>query len=359
MDKSRISYLSFMNVTAAVSVVILHADSSFWFYKDNPFWPVANVLDSLFYFAVPLFFMMTGVTLIDYQKRYTTKEYFKKRFFKTVIPFLFWSVFAMLWQSRKVLWAMITGAANKGLDWTVVSVIDGIVNTKFLDIYWFFIPLFCIYLAIPLLAVIPEHKRVKYFTYIIAVSVVLNYAVPFGLNVTGHYTGLSMGWSPKFYYGFEYMIYPLIGYVLHKSELRLRYRLLIYAAAIAGLATLIVGTYFASAEIDRVDYSLYRGYYGLPCLLYASGVFLFLKQAGSRIKSKNANRFFAYFQRYTFPVYLIHRYYLDVFAENLSLIQIKKESLLYVFGATVLALALSVLTTMLLRKIPVLRRVVP
>lgn len=359
MDKNRISYLSFMNVIAAVSVVILHADSSFWFYKNNPFWPVANVIDSLFYFAVPLFFMMTGVTLIDYRKRYTTKEYFKKRFFKTVIPFLFWSVFAMLWQSRKILWAMITGAAHERLNWTVVSVIDGIVNTKFLDIYWFFIPLFCIYLAIPLLALIPEQKRVRCFTYIIAVSVVLNYAIPFGLSVAGHYGNLSIEWPHKFYYGFEYMIYPLIGYVLHKAELRLRFRLLIYAAAIAGLVTMIVGTYFASAEKNMVDYLLYKGYYRLPCLLYASGVFLFLKHAALRIKSVKVNRFFAYFQKYTFPVYLIHRYYLDVIAENISLIQVKKESMLYVVIATVLALGLSVLTTMLLRKIPVLRHIVP
>ena len=50
---------------------------------------------------------------------------------------------------------------------------------------------------------------------------------------------------------------------------------------------------------------------------------------------------------------------LDVFEENLHFIHIEKASLIYVFGGTILAVTLSVLITMLLRKLPVLRHVVP
>ena len=78
-----------------------------------------------------------------------------------------------------------------------------------------------------------------------------------------------------------------------------------------------------------------------------------------RIKSQKAVKVFTYLQGYTFPIYLIHRYFLDVFEENLKLVNIERASLLYVFLATVLALILSVLTTMLLRKIPGLRHIVP
>ena len=359
MDKGKINYISFINVIAAFSVVLLHADGGFWHYEGNPFWPVANVIDAVFYFAVPIFFMLSGATLIDYRKRYSTKDYFKKRFSKTVIPFLFWSLFAMLWASRKVLWAMITGAPNDGLKWTVGSVIDGIVNTKFLDIYWFFIPLFCIYLLIPLLAEIPENRRIKVFSYIIVISVILNYMIPFALSLSGKYGGFSMEWPVKIYYGFEFMIYPLIGYVLHKQELKLKFRLIIYAAALAGMMTQLLGTYYDTKQIGITSYLLFKGYYHLPCLLYAAGVFLFLKNIALRIKSEKVNHFFAYFQGYTFPLYLIHRYFLDVFAENLHYVHIEQYSLLYVIGATVLAVLLSILTTMLLRKIPVLRHIVP
>lgn len=349
-----------MNVFAAVSVVILHANVSFWLDRSKPYWATANVIESVFYFAVPVFFMLSGATLIDYQDRYSTKEFFKKRFKKAVIPFLAWSVVGLLWAYRKVLWAMLAGEPNEGLDWTFLKVVNGIVNTKFRDIYWFFIPLFCIYMVIPLFASVRKEKRVKIFTYIIGIALVINFVIPFGLSLLKHYADIDFGWTYKIYVGFEYLFFVLVGYVLHKREIRLAFRLLIYAAALAGLLAHILGTYFETTSDPNGNVvQLYKGYYNLPCVLYSTGVFLLVKQLGMRIKNQKAVKVFTYLQGYTFPVYLIHRYFLDVFEENLKLVNIERASLLYVFLATVLALILSVLTTMLLRKIPGLRHIVP
>ena len=160
------------------------------------------------------------------------------------------------------------------------------------------------------------------------------------------------------YWFADYLIYPLIGYVLHKQELTFKQRMVIYAIAAAGFLAFILGTYIRTRATGKLD-GLYRGYYNLPCLLYATGMFLLLKNVSSRIKSEKVNRFFAWLQGYTFPIYLIHRYLLDVFEENLHFIHIEKASLIYVFGGTILAVTLSVLITMLLRKLPVLRHVVP
>ena len=105
--------------------------------------------------------------------------------------------------------------------------------------------------------------------------------------------------------------------------------------------------------------SFFKGYYNLPCAVYSIGIYLFIKQAAAKIKSQKTIKFFSYLQGYTFPIYLIHRYYLDVFEKNLHLINLERASLVYVVSATILALILSVLTTMILRKLPVLRHIVP
>jgi surface polysaccharide O-acyltransferase-like enzyme len=358
-QNSKKTYISMINVIAAVSVVILHANVSFWLDVSKPYWDLANVIESVFYFAVPVFFMMSGATLIDYRDRCSTKEYFAKRIKKTVIPFLAWSVVGLLWAYRKVLWAMLTGQPNNGLDWTFQSVFDGILNTRFRDIYNFFIPLFCVYLIIPLLAAVRKDKRIKVFTYIIGVSLAVNYVIPFLFSMLNHYAEISFGWPYKIYVGFEYLYYVLVGYVISKREIRLKFRLIIYAAALAGLMATILGTYFETKAANGVISPLYKGYYNLPCVLYSTGIFLFLKQAGMRIKNQKTAKVFSFLQSYTFAIYLIHRYYLDVFEENLQLIHMERASLLYVVLATVSALILSILTTMLLRKIPVLRRIVP
>lgn len=90
------NYITLLKVLSAISVVYLHANGCFWtFSSEKRYWATANVIESFFYFAVPVFFMITGATLIDYRDRYDTKTFFKKRFQKTAIPFLLWSVFGL------------------------------------------------------------------------------------------------------------------------------------------------------------------------------------------------------------------------------------------------------------------------
>ena len=36
--------------------------------------------------------MITGTTLMQYRERYDTKTFFKKRFSKVLVPFLFWAI---------------------------------------------------------------------------------------------------------------------------------------------------------------------------------------------------------------------------------------------------------------------------
>ena len=357
---NRSVYISVMNVVAAISVVVLHSNVSFWLDRSKPYWDTANVVESVFYFAVPVFFMLSGATLIDYQSRYSTKEFFIKRFKKTVIPFLSWSVVGLLWAYRKVLWAMLVGDPNNGLDWTFLSVANGIVNTKFRDIYWFFIPLFCIYLIIPLFGSIREEKRVKVFSYIVWISLPLNFIIPFALAALKRYADIDFGWTYKIYVGYEYLFYVLVGYVIHKKDIKIGLRLIIYAASIAGLLAHILGTYYETkADANGYVVSFYKGYYNLPCVLYSIGIYLFIKQISMRLKSPKAIKAFSYLQGYTFPIYLIHRYFLDVFEENIHFINLERASITYVISATILAVLLSILTTMILRKIPVLRHIVP
>ncbi len=36
-------------------------------------WVSANLLETIFYFALPVFFMISGATLLDYRSKYSTK----------------------------------------------------------------------------------------------------------------------------------------------------------------------------------------------------------------------------------------------------------------------------------------------
>lgn len=55
MKTKRIEYIDLANVIATFAVVFLHANSCFWDFSKERYWLTANVIESLFIFAVPVF----------------------------------------------------------------------------------------------------------------------------------------------------------------------------------------------------------------------------------------------------------------------------------------------------------------
>ena len=90
--RERKVYLSLARVLCAFAVVLIHTNGCFYEFNIDECWGWANVIESGLGFAVPVFIMVSGATLMDYSHRYSTKEFFKKRVIKTVIPYLVWSV---------------------------------------------------------------------------------------------------------------------------------------------------------------------------------------------------------------------------------------------------------------------------
>lgn len=88
------SFVDVLTVTSCIAVVFLHADGVFWLHPAGSLWVSSTVIQSLFYFAVPIFFMISGYTLMDYRDRYDTVTFFKKRILRAFVPFIVWSLIA-------------------------------------------------------------------------------------------------------------------------------------------------------------------------------------------------------------------------------------------------------------------------
>jgi surface polysaccharide O-acyltransferase-like enzyme len=64
----KLVYIAALNVLGALGVVLLHANNVFWSRPKGTLWLSANLIETFFYWPVPIFFMITGATLIDYLK---------------------------------------------------------------------------------------------------------------------------------------------------------------------------------------------------------------------------------------------------------------------------------------------------
>ena len=195
---SKIYYVSLLNVMACLAVIFLHCNSVFWEHPKGRLWITSNIIEVAFYWAVPVFFMNIGVTSLDYRRKYSTKEFLLRRFIKTGIPFMVWSFIGLFYNMYRQKNFRFLSAKE---------VISGLINTEWVGIYWFFIPLFAIYLSIPVISSIAEEKRIGIFWYMIALGTVLNIVCPF----EAVFWNVNYNEELRFPIVGGYMIYVLIG----------------------------------------------------------------------------------------------------------------------------------------------------
>lgn len=338
-------YLSLMEVVCALAVVGLHTNGVFWQFSTARYWLTANIIECVFYFAVPIFFMMTGVTLIDFNKRYGLKTYFRKRFQKVIIPFIFWSLMGLVYR-------LIIHSIHLR-DLSLTYIINGIFSTSFISIYWFFVPLICIYFCIPLFSAVNDDKKLTIFKYVAGIAFLINSLIPFVLRIIWGGTG---SYSLNVMVGSNYLIYVLLGYILSRITLTKKLRYKIFALAIAGLLAHIIGTYYLSIHAGKII-DIYKGYLNVPCILYSLGIFVFLKRESDHLMAiKMAASIINFLKPYTFAIYLLQWFFMDILVWHLH---VNAYSIIYRLGGIILVTVLCVITTYIIRKLPFGKIILP
>lgn len=294
--------LDFISVISALAVTFLHANNCFWTFSRERYWITANIIESVCFFAVPLFFMMSGITLLDYRKKYSTKAFIRKRIKKVVIPYLFWSILGIMWTYG--LFSSRYG--SPGI--TFIQIINKLLNGSGISFYWFFIPLFMIYFSIPFISEIKSKQRIKLFSGYIIIFLIINGTLPLLNNIFK--IGLNLEkWRIPVLGG--YLVYPLAGYVIYNVTFTKGQKYLLYSLGICGLLVMILGTYYSSLSINAVN-NLFKGDLNIPCMFYAFAMFMFLKEIFPLIsKSKLLFKLIWILRHYTFSIYLLQFFVLE------------------------------------------------
>ena len=73
-------FVDVLNIISCFAVVCLHTSLGVFSPQRTRLWAFQELMQAVFIFAVPIFFMVSGMNLLDYRKKYSTKVFFKKRF---------------------------------------------------------------------------------------------------------------------------------------------------------------------------------------------------------------------------------------------------------------------------------------
>ena len=349
-NKKYILYFDLLNIFACFAVVALHVNGAVHTFAKTRNWVSCMFIEALFYFAVPVFFMLTGATLMNYRKRYDTGAFFKKRIFKTFVPFMIWSIIGICWSIFYTKGMKISDIN------TPAKFISAVINCKGMGIYCFFPALFSVYLTIPLFSLVDEDKRIGkkgIFTYLILVYIVLNVLLPFVCRLTGiqwnsALNAVSCG---------GYVVWFLIGYLLANTDINKKFRILIYILGLIGFFMYFYLTVQNSFKTGRFD-KTYAGYMNIPAIFMGTAVFVFFKYGKWNFidKHEKAVRLVRNLSSASFGVYLIHYYLKDFSIRHFG---IDPRSTLYRIVGTFIIYGLSVIIVRVIQKSPVIRKMVP
>lgn len=338
-------YINVLNVIAMFAVVMLHTNSCFWNYSTDKYWFEANLIESVMYYGVPIFFMISGATLLDYKERYSTKEFFVKRIKKTVIPFVFWSIFGVYFN-----------ILIKTIDISQVTleyILHGIYRTNIVAVYWFFTPLFCMYLALPLFASVSKQDKMRVFSYLTIVGIIINSGFPF---LSYFFKWFPYNGSVELNVTSSYIIFVLLGYLLNNIDFKPIIRILIYLIGIVGLGIHAIGVYVLSTRDGNINRD-FKGYTSVQSIMYAVGIFVFIKNITPYIyKSKLICKLINFVKKYTFGIYLLHWFVLKSINQMFDL---DTFSLKYRLIMPFIIISICIVIITVLRKMPLIKHVVP
>lgn len=305
---TNIQWLDTMRALATLGVIIIHISSplvNMAYGKNMPYWWIGNVVDSAVRFAVPVFLMLSGATLLG--KEYNLREFYTRRFTRVLLPFLFWLVvywiyrWAMLktWQQPQEPLAILTWAGKLFLK-------EGVSKH-----FWYVYMIVFIYLFVPFLVKALRKLSLSVISNILLLWVILTFvfkSTPLNMyNWSGDY-------GSKFGGYFLYSGYLVLGYYLSKLPVTSR-KIRFSAAAIFILSASVsaVATYLFSQKSHRLDMSIYS-YLSVNTIIQSIALFMWIKDI--TVKNKYTSLIQSNISNYSYGIYLVHIIVIGVLFRN-------------------------------------------
>jgi len=338
-QKPSIFYIDFLRFIAAIAVIAIHVLGPFRFlYGEIPDldWLAAMGINSVTRWAVPVFMMISGALLLSTERAFHCEHYLSKRLSKVAIPFIGWTI----------IYAIVAGFVSGGWSATqTLAVIQNSPNDPAWYHLWFFYDFIPLYFVIPFL--IPVLKKLtpeltKLVIVICAVMFLMKWfkVESFLLQNLVLYSGyLILGW-----------------YLFNRDNSeQLKYWLV---AGIVMLLLNFLGSWELAVKSGQYS-SFFMGYKTLNTMIIGGMLFVVAQSYAEKITGK-FRTLISVISKYSLGIYLLH---------PLLLIPVREldNGFYSFFGSNWLAipiitsvvLFISLFCTMILVKIPLLKRLVP
>lgn len=321
----RIVYYDILNVIACFCVVCMHCNG--WIHKfiHDDLWGSRVLIEVACYFAVPVFFMLSGATLLNYRQRYSTTVFYKKRFIRTVIPYFFWGI---------IFYIIYLLRGNPPFGWkeTFTRFTTGEIPYTF---YWFFIPLFLLYLFMPFFSLMVEKLKTSQLLYLCLLLFVFQSVIPTISSIAN----LNLSFQIPIA---GYAIFMFLGYLLANNNYESNNKFFWSLSVVCFL--FLVCRYYLIYPLNEKSEPLFS-YFGLYSILPSMWVFLFIKRIAKPLHLDRHSNTWRFLASKSYGVYLLHVFFIVVLEQFIPM-----NSLLFTTLGVIIVYLLACLVTYLLQQ---------
>lgn len=297
MKRNRVIYIDVIRVTAMLAVVLVHTLTNMIVSgMGSRLWIPANIMETISQIAVPLFYMISGVTILNSSKTRDLKYLFKHRLVRIMVPFLIWAVIS-------AFFFQIVGDGFK-LD-VIIKKIAMMYNQPVITAFWFLYPFIGFYLLSPAIKFFVDAANKTVINYILILWYITNIFLP------GFVTSLPPEAGTFFVaYGNGLMFlsnmggYFLLGYKLSnikKENINVKLHLSIFSI---GMLVSIIDLYIVHRyALQQKPLASFPASVLIPIL--AGSLFLICKKYEGRYPEK-LQAVIEFIAPLTYGIYLVH-----------------------------------------------------
>jgi surface polysaccharide O-acyltransferase-like enzyme len=331
-----------IRTVAIFLVILLHVSIQHVTVQSPTSWLAFDLYNSIARPCVPLFVMLTGYLMLQPSKvNEPLKIFFKKRWARIGLPFIFWGVVYFVW-----VYLIDNGSLSFN------SVVQGMLQGPYVT-FWFLYLLVGLYLLTPILRVFIAYASDNVMKFLLLIWFVGTGLMPlvalFGF-VLNNNVFILPGWIGYF----------LLGAYLPKLKTKMRpWRL--YVLMAVGFAWTMIGSAFMAMNSWSQLYFFYD-YLAANVIVASASMFLLLTSISTQsFESKPARmkKLIHLIGQNTLPIYLFHMILVEAFEKGLfgfTLTIMVANPLITVPFITFLILFLSLAIIVPLKKIPVFKQ---
>lgn len=257
-NSNHIFYFDYLRLFAIIGVILIHVViPTLYKLKSDPFeWWVGVSFQSMFLWAVPIFFMISGSLLLN--KEESLSVIYTKRLPKIILPFIFWTVVYIFFD--------VTHSNHTWQELSIKAISEPIIYHL-----WFIYTLIGLYVVTPLIRVLTKNLSRNYLEYLIILSFIVSSIFPLIFKIFK----ISIGIPVPFAEG--YILYFLLGYYLVTYPQKELYKLFFYLLGLTSFLIIIFGTYFLTVSAGKYD-NFFHKPLSFPVVFSSIFLFLFFKE---------------------------------------------------------------------------------